>query len=513
MNSIQEILQIDANCRVPGIAGDLHKLETLQVNKDWTYDAPTLVKAHSNYLSQTYINNLNDFKNRFYNKYRILFNIDLTNLFVAGGAIRSTLLNQSTKDLDIFVYGLNSPNDATIRIETFLKDIHERMLCIQKGVYLEMELEKLEKPQNLQDKHQVDKYNNQVNALKLNRNLYDSYMNLDIHVTYNGHTITVQVDNITMQIILRLYKTKSEIIHGFDLGSSAVGFDGHNVWFTTLSKYCYEHMVNIFDGTRRSTTYEYRLIKYFENGFNIILPNLNIQKLRTNYLRYNLCEVCELPYMVFSYEGVNGNSIQVNKFYNIKNAEEVTSDYDFYDNDDSNTYKIPYFNLTELISGKCRFIYILDLTSRFKKLDQDNNNEDKEDDKDDKDDIDTGNSLLVFNECVLRYGFVEWMYSQLLDKMNNNIINMNNVNKYFNIMDPKKVIQDVYLSNLNAGQREILLKDIIQKQKEWIKGQLDKINKEMKINWMTENPTTQLTSSFNPIIEDPKLWYGELYKN
>ena len=29
------------------------------------------------------------------------------------------------------------------------------------------------------------------------------------------------------------------------------------------------------------------------------------------------------------------------------------------------------------------------------------------------------------------------------------------------------------------------------------------------IKWITTTPGTQLTSSFNPIIEDPKEWYGE----
>lgn len=87
---------------------------------------------------------------------------------------------------------------------------------------------------------------------------------------------------IKIQVILRLYKSPSEILHGFDLGSCAVGFDGDRLIFTTLSKFCFTYSVNIVDTSRRSTTYEQRLIKYYERGFSIVLPGLDVNKLSVN---------------------------------------------------------------------------------------------------------------------------------------------------------------------------------------------------------------------------------------
>src|SRR5690606_20981381 len=84
----------------------------------------------------------------------------------------------------------------------------------------------------------------------------------------------IKKDEITIQIIYRLYTSKSEILHGFDIGSSAVGYDGKYVYFTSLSKFAYEYGCNIVDISRRSTTYEQRLIKYLKRGFKIILPDL-----------------------------------------------------------------------------------------------------------------------------------------------------------------------------------------------------------------------------------------------
>ena len=86
--------------------------------------------------------------------------------------------------------------------------------------------------------------------------LYNEDIEEDIQCYYNGNTVNVIVNGLKIQFILRLYNTKSEILHGFDLGSSAIGSDGENVYFTNLSKFCYENMVNIFDGRKRSTTYE-----------------------------------------------------------------------------------------------------------------------------------------------------------------------------------------------------------------------------------------------------------------
>ncbi|QKF93471.1 hypothetical protein QKU48_gp0013 [Fadolivirus algeromassiliense] len=542
---INQILQTDAQYRVEGVRDDVFKLEDLKVDQDWNFDVPTLVKqSSSDYKSRKYINNLNDFKERFYKKYRILKNVDMSNLLIAGGAIRSVLLDQHSKDIDVFVYGIDNPTDATLRVEKLIRDIQSHISKIKNGTYLEEELNKLDsKNDTNKNKFQEEKDNELVKKLKQNKTIYDNYMDTEIVAMYNGSTVTLMIDNLKLQVVLRLYNTLSEIIHGFDLGSSAVGFDGNNVLFTTLSKFCYENMVNIFDGTRRSTTYEYRLIKYFDHGFNIVLPNLDIGKLKTGYFKYQLSEVCEMPHIIFSYSEINGNVVSVKKFYNLKDSSTVNSDYDFYDDYDSK-FKVPYFNLTELISGRKKFIYMKEINvnsahdtnnedynddeSDEEFNDNDDDENDNDDDENDNDDIsneeyvetdnnknnsvNSNSSILSFNETVLRYGFVEWCYNMIFKNMNKKYVNFDNVFKYFNVVDPKKFIQDLYLSNLTKEQRETMLKDVILKQKQWIKTQLEQLANDNKLNWMTENPTTQLTSSFNPIIEDPKLWYGEYYK-
>lgn len=78
---------------------------------------------------------------------------------------------------------------------------------------------------------------------------------------------------------IRLYPTESEILHGFDLGSCAVGWNGEKVMMTSLGAFCLSRRVNVVDTTRRSTSYEPRLVKYLQRGFNIITPHLDMSKI------------------------------------------------------------------------------------------------------------------------------------------------------------------------------------------------------------------------------------------
>ncbi len=108
-------------------------------------------------------------------------------------------------------------------------------------------------------------------------NMYDD-PSLYYKVYYNKRIVSVQfflhsqlIGNI--QIILRVYKNISHILHGFDIPAACIAYNGDEIYFTKLGKFAYEHRSNILDLSRRSYTYEKRLIKYFELGFDIILPD------------------------------------------------------------------------------------------------------------------------------------------------------------------------------------------------------------------------------------------------
>ena len=93
-----------------------------------------------------------------------------------------------------------------------------------------------------------------------------------------------------VQVILRLHSHVSEVLHGFDLGSSCCAWDGREVWFSGMGKLAYEHRANVLDLSReRDATYQPRLAKYFSRprGFAIVLPGLDVPAFARTFWPWN----------------------------------------------------------------------------------------------------------------------------------------------------------------------------------------------------------------------------------
>lgn len=346
---VKELLELDSKKRYIDVDDDLFTLSHINTNIKWDMTLPTIINADKQLTMQNIKlqTNMNSIISKFYCRYPFLKNIDFKNILIAGGCISNLLLgrNDKSSDVDFFVYGL-SEEEASKKVYSVVRDIL-------------------------------------------------SYENVDLDLYLkNTHNVTIVVSHsdiynpIKIQFIFRLYKTLSSILHGFDIGSSAVGFNGKEVYFTSLSKFAYENMMNVIDTTRRSTTYEKRLIKYFKRGFGIIVPKLDIHQCN---------DYINMPYLRVRILKLFSNIIFVKKVY-------IGPLY----------YK------------------------RF------GDNKENQDDYDDE------------TELV-------WIPKKLEDIT-------------------KKLLSPYAAKNI------------------------------LDITWMVQNPNTQLTSSFNPIIEDESLWYGKYIK-
>ncbi|KFH46191.1 hypothetical protein ACRE_030170 [Hapsidospora chrysogenum ATCC 11550] len=71
-----------------------------------------------------------------------------------------------------------------------------------------------------------------------------------------------------VQIILRLYKSISEILTGFDVDCACVAFDGQRVYANPRSIAAIATRTNLIDLSRRSPSYENRLYKYRNHRFD-----------------------------------------------------------------------------------------------------------------------------------------------------------------------------------------------------------------------------------------------------
>lgn len=467
MSKIFQILETDSNSRYVGITEDLHTIETLISDQSLDYDLPTLCNSNKNDDPILLINNTKDFKKIFNKKFQFLKKINMKNLLIAGGSI-SNIIRQKKydtqgidSDVDFFIYGLELEN-ATERVKEWLIDI---LINSQK---------------NKNNKKYDD---NEEKSCTIN-NKKKKYEITHYNIIRSNHTISITINNqYKLQLIFRLYNSISEILHGFDLGSSAVGYDGENIYMTSLGKFCHEHSCNIVDTTRRSTTYEQRLKKYFERGFNIVLPKLDINKLRINYHKYGLLEVCEMPYMIFGYSGIMGNKIIVDHFYG---KHQHDSDYEKDPSGMSNVYGHGLtININSLLSGSNYFYYI-------------------------SSSIDEVNVDILTKPPRLNKGQIIDFYDSIRKRINKNKLNLNLINKYLTVESLNDILNKIIDKKIDTSD---YLNKLIEKQKTLVIERFEKMlcMDHSKINWIVDNPTTQISGSFNPIIEAEWKWYGTEY--
>ena len=117
------------------------------------------------------------------------------------------------------------------------------------------------------------------------------------------------------QIILRLYKSPSEIVHGFDVDCVGILYDGEKLWATKRALYAMEHKINHFDPCRSSPSYAYRLSKYQARGFSMYLPHLDTSLVNGDKVQEMLRKIEDIYFQMDLYdedhyhENIEGNVI------------------------------------------------------------------------------------------------------------------------------------------------------------------------------------------------------------
>ncbi|KAG9040728.1 hypothetical protein FS837_000243, partial [Tulasnella sp. UAMH 9824] len=92
--------------------------------------------------------------------------------------------------------------------------------------------------------------------------------------TKNAVSIHCQYPYRPVQIVLRIYQSPAEILAGFDVDCACVAFDGTRVLAAPRAIVALMTQCNRVAMDRRSPSYEVRLAKYAERGFEILVPDL-----------------------------------------------------------------------------------------------------------------------------------------------------------------------------------------------------------------------------------------------
>ena len=335
MEEVKKILSIDRAARENNDYNDdrdLFKLEHLDY-LPWMCDMPTLVsktdRQWDHKLSKT------SFHDLFQKTFPFLKLSEHSDHFLlAGDCVSSFLLNAPVYSLHVLVHGFDDKKSATEAVQCFF----EQTVECYKNWYAT---------------------NQKLNSL-------DKEVSPDIQYSVSSSVIKLKLDEYIIDVLLGIYPSKSYILHQFDLGASAVGFDGRDIYFTSLSKFCYQRRCHIVDSTRRTnlyfSTYEKRLQKYFDQGFRIILPELDLSKLSTaNFLyQQQLYEVAHLPYFPFSYTEIDGGRFTAIKHNRIIH-ESFQNRLSFYNTPHTLVEQSPEdeFKCDEGVISRSNWIYFL----------------------------------------------------------------------------------------------------------------------------------------------------------
>lgn len=95
----------------------------------------------------------------------------------------------------------------------------------------------------------------------------------DFHEGFSPEMLPDLCNNY-IQFIHRIYPSKEAVIRGFDLSPAMAFYDGTDIYATRLGAWSIATRTIILDPSRRSTSYEYRIVKYInEYSCGLVIPN------------------------------------------------------------------------------------------------------------------------------------------------------------------------------------------------------------------------------------------------
>jgi hypothetical protein len=213
--------------------------------------------------------------------------INFNNICVAGGCCSSILLKSPINDIDIFLVNINDNdvmrqrvNDLTNELIINLKTLYpdSDIITLYKKGNSVLELLCVETPPKEEQKED-----------ELTR-----YKKCKIHQK--------------IQIILRINNSIHELLDEFDIYPACVAFDGHDIYFNKRSELAYKYMINVIDdaNNRCTPSYDQRICKYYNKGFNLLIPSIQIPENSTKNMIISDC--------VFKIDSIVGNKMYIDNF-------------------------------------------------------------------------------------------------------------------------------------------------------------------------------------------------------
>ena len=404
--------------------------------------------------------------NRFHEKTHNIFrDLDFTDLTIAGGSITSSLVRSRDYDsyhgdVDFFLItkDVNRAINAVRRVLIYLQDLYPNSIIIR-------------------GEHAI---------------------------TIGRGAIEEQSVPITVQIILRLYNSITQVISGFDIDSCCAAYNGQNFYCMPRFARAILKGYNLADPERQSRNYGYRLKKYMKRGFNVAIPGYDPSRVCYSQLKNN------------SVTGLARVLLQIHRSSDVYNRKDLIDTDDYFPNSLDSSWSlvrhlkdIAYMHLKRENPKEYRTDYFgVDYGNppdpdpddnddeQDDQLDQENNDEKQDvENADLEDDVDNADlEAIVSNPFFMAVG-------PSVPDRNPLTIRDRKVKRYL-------MQNNVQLSfKASYSIEEILTGDVSENKQAPETSDLES-TLPMEVVFKTRNPGTQLTNSFQPTFES---WYHDLY--
>lgn len=430
----------DQRCRVPGVTEGLYRLADLgefhRVEPSW--GIPTLMQKDPPKFDRA--RGDGDFKDRFAAVLPELaaFDFEKHGVYPAGGAVTAAVMfrdrreYQRRNDVDLFLVGHESPDAARRAIYSLYSH-----LAVQWAGY--------------------------------------GLSSMRIFRTRNCITFYHPDASCTaIQVILRLYSTSGEVIHGFDLGASAFLWTGRAVVMTGMAVLAATHGVNVLNLAARRGSYESRLERYFNRGFDIVLPNLAVGKI--NYVINGINRI-DFPFMsAFLAHAIDGGCVKVYWLRAAFSPSEV-SDYAPYEMAYNNPAGLNLRNIAAVASEAVNEKMLCAMATV------------------------SNNDIFDKQPEICTREFT----SHILGMMNSANINVIRLKRYLGA-DATSLLMIDYLAK--GVVDEALVKRLCKARAQELKG---RIANALPFRFMDVQADTALVAPFDRATIAPAAWYGRLY--
>lgn len=219
--------------------------------------------------------------------------IDLAGLAIFGGSLTDTLLTSTPSDIDFAFFCDEGDADfqgqaLADRVKKFVDDC----ICWMKKENKRI-LEKIEDGNTHYSKDMM-------------YDLKDSEKLLVMRYR-NCYSIKIPCCSIPIQIIHT--KNLDSLLNGIDLDPTRMCFYNNELVMAESCKNAMESLAFVVNTNNAAKNYLDRVGKYFGKGFDLIFADLDMEKLPTRMIEFDMYEIIDMPFLHIPFQKIEGNKI------------------------------------------------------------------------------------------------------------------------------------------------------------------------------------------------------------